>query len=71
MSVAQLAPRPQQQQQHSVRFDAQPRVVEYTLSTRERTLKRVGRAYAKVYTHPNNHAAYYPGEISWEAGRRS
>ena len=37
----------------------------------ERTLKRVGRAYAKVYTHPNNHAAYYPGEISWEAGRRS
>ncbi|KAI8475971.1 MAG: hypothetical protein J3K34DRAFT_402530 [Monoraphidium minutum] len=27
----------------------------------EKTLTRVGRPYAKVYTHANNHAGYYPG----------
>lgn len=27
----------------------------------ERTLQRLGRPYAKVYAHPNGHAAYYPG----------
>ena len=27
----------------------------------ERTLKQLNIAYEKVYLHPNNHAAYYPG----------
>ncbi|KIZ05075.1 FAD-dependent pyridine nucleotide-disulfide oxidoreductase [Monoraphidium neglectum] len=27
----------------------------------EKTLKRLGRPYVKVYTHANNHAGYYPG----------
>ena len=27
----------------------------------EQTLQRSGRAYAKVYLHPNGHASYYPG----------
>jgi NADPH-dependent 2,4-dienoyl-CoA reductase/sulfur reductase-like enzyme/rhodanese-related sulfurtransferase len=27
----------------------------------EKTLKRVGQHYAKVYAHPNGHASYYPG----------
>jgi NADPH-dependent 2,4-dienoyl-CoA reductase/sulfur reductase-like enzyme/rhodanese-related sulfurtransferase len=27
----------------------------------EKALKRLGRAYEKVYVHPANHAAYYPG----------
>lgn len=27
----------------------------------EKTLRRVGKPYRKVYTHPANHATYYPG----------
>ncbi|MEI7646289.1 MAG: FAD-dependent oxidoreductase, partial [Chloroflexales bacterium] len=27
----------------------------------ERTLRRLGRPYAKVYLHPSGHAGYYPG----------
>ncbi len=27
----------------------------------EKTLKRLGRTYAKVYVHPSSHAGYYPG----------
>jgi NADPH-dependent 2,4-dienoyl-CoA reductase/sulfur reductase-like enzyme/peroxiredoxin family protein/TusA-related sulfurtransferase/rhodanese-related sulfurtransferase len=27
----------------------------------EKTLKRLGRSYDKVYVHPANHASYYPG----------
>jgi NADPH-dependent 2,4-dienoyl-CoA reductase/sulfur reductase-like enzyme/rhodanese-related sulfurtransferase len=27
----------------------------------EKTLKRIGRAYRKVYVHPAHHAGYYPG----------
>ncbi len=27
----------------------------------EKSLKRLGRAYEKVYVHPGNHAGYYPG----------
>lgn len=27
----------------------------------EKTLRRLGRAYAKVYVHPASHAGYYPG----------
>jgi NADPH-dependent 2,4-dienoyl-CoA reductase/sulfur reductase-like enzyme/peroxiredoxin family protein/rhodanese-related sulfurtransferase/TusA-related sulfurtransferase len=27
----------------------------------EKTLKRLGRSYEKVYVHPANHATYYPG----------
>ena len=27
----------------------------------EKTLKRLGRPYAKVYVHPSSHAGYYPG----------
>jgi NADPH-dependent 2,4-dienoyl-CoA reductase/sulfur reductase-like enzyme/peroxiredoxin family protein/TusA-related sulfurtransferase/rhodanese-related sulfurtransferase len=27
----------------------------------EKTLKRIGRAYEKVYVHPMSHASYYPG----------
>lgn len=27
----------------------------------ERTLRRLGRAYSKVYLHPSGHAGYYPG----------
>lgn len=27
----------------------------------EKTLRRVGRAYRKVYIHPTHHASYYPG----------
>jgi NADPH-dependent 2,4-dienoyl-CoA reductase/sulfur reductase-like enzyme/rhodanese-related sulfurtransferase len=27
----------------------------------EKTLRRVGRAYRKVYVHPTHHAGYYPG----------
>ena len=27
----------------------------------EKTLKRIGRKYEKVYVHPANHASYYPG----------
>lgn len=27
----------------------------------EKTLKRLGQPYAKVYAHPNGHASYYPG----------
>jgi NADPH-dependent 2,4-dienoyl-CoA reductase/sulfur reductase-like enzyme/rhodanese-related sulfurtransferase len=27
----------------------------------EKSLKRAGRAYQKVYVHPNQHAGYYPG----------
>lgn len=30
----------------------------------EKTLKRLGRPYAKVYTHANNHAGYYPGAVT-------
>ncbi len=27
----------------------------------ERTLRRVGMPYKKIYVHVNNHAGYYPG----------
>ena len=27
----------------------------------EKTLKRLGRSYEKVYLHPGSHAGYYPG----------
>ncbi len=27
----------------------------------EKTLKRIGVAYEKIYVHPTNHASYYPG----------
>ena len=27
----------------------------------ERTLRRVGRSFAKIYIHPSGHAGYYPG----------
>ena len=30
----------------------------------EKTLKRLGRAYRKVYVHPAHHAGYYPGAES-------
>jgi rhodanese-related sulfurtransferase len=30
----------------------------------EKTLKRLGRAYRKVYVHPGHHAGYYPGAES-------
>jgi NADPH-dependent 2,4-dienoyl-CoA reductase/sulfur reductase-like enzyme/rhodanese-related sulfurtransferase len=30
----------------------------------ERTLRRVGRPYHKVYLHPSGHAGYYPGSAS-------
>jgi NADPH-dependent 2,4-dienoyl-CoA reductase/sulfur reductase-like enzyme/rhodanese-related sulfurtransferase len=30
----------------------------------EKSLKRSGRAYAKIYVHPNQHAGYYPGAKS-------
>ena len=29
----------------------------------ERTLKQLNISYEKIYLHPNNHAAYYPGAI--------
>jgi NADPH-dependent 2,4-dienoyl-CoA reductase/sulfur reductase-like enzyme/rhodanese-related sulfurtransferase len=32
-----------------------------TTGATERTLRQAGRAYAKVYLHPNGHAGYYPG----------
>ncbi|NTU84630.1 MAG: FAD-dependent oxidoreductase [Chloroflexales bacterium] len=30
----------------------------------ERTLRRLGRAFRKVYLHPSGHAGYYPGSAS-------
>jgi NADPH-dependent 2,4-dienoyl-CoA reductase/sulfur reductase-like enzyme/rhodanese-related sulfurtransferase len=30
----------------------------------ERTLRRVGRVYRKVYLHPSSHAGYYPGAVA-------
>ena len=30
----------------------------------ERTLRRVGRAFRKVYLHPSGHASYYPGSAA-------
>jgi rhodanese-related sulfurtransferase len=32
----------------------------------ERTLRRVGRAFRKVYLHPSSHAGYYPGGTSMQ-----
>lgn len=32
-----------------------------TTGASEKTLKRLGRPYQKVYLHVNNHAGYYPG----------
>lgn len=40
------------------------KVFEYAIASTglsEKSLKRLGRAYEKVYVHPGNHAGYYPG----------
>jgi len=35
-----------------------------TTGLNEKNLKRLGRAYEKVYVHPSSHAGYYPGAHS-------
>jgi rhodanese-related sulfurtransferase len=30
----------------------------------EKTLRRTGRSFRKIYVHPNDHAGYYPGAVS-------
>jgi hypothetical protein len=34
--------------------------VRHCTGASEKTLKRVGRPYQKIYIHANNHAGYYP-----------
>jgi len=34
-----------------------------TTGASEKTLRRLGRSFRKVYTHPTQHAGYYPGAV--------
>lgn len=49
-----------------VRLISSARCVSYLAATgaSEKTLKRVGIPYKKIYIHANNHAGYYPGALA-------